>query len=105
LFPLLHLWDRPEEADILKTVLQPRLEEAGLNSVEMSRPIAEIMLDLETIARQEPLLSSESSVGAHLMALNKLRQEIIANHPQDIDARKKVEAVIQQGLELLEVRS
>ncbi len=105
LFPLLHLWDRPEEADILKTVLQPRLEEAGLDSVEMSRPVAEIMLDLETIASQEPLLSSESAVGAHLMALNKLRQEVIANHPQVIDARKKVEAVIQRGLQLLEVRT
>lgn len=104
LFPLLHLWDRPEEADILKTVLQPRLEEAGLDSVEMSRPVAEIIMDLDTIASQEPLLSSESAVGAHLMALNKLRQELIANHPQDIDARKKVEAVIQQGLQLLEVR-
>lgn len=104
LFPLLHLWDRPEEADILKTVLQPRLEEAGLDSVEMSRPVADIMLDLDTIEGQEPLLSSESAVGAHLMALNKLRQELIANHPQDIDARKKVEAVIQRGLQLLEAR-
>lgn len=103
LWPLYHLWDRPEEADVLKTVLNPRLEEAGLDSLKISRPVADIIMDLETIAAQEQFLSSESSVGAHLMALNKLRQEMIANHPQDIDARKRVEAVIKQGLQLLEV--
>lgn len=102
LWPLFHLWDRPEEADVLKTVLNPRLEEAGLDSIKISRPVAEIIMDLETLAAQKPYLSSESSVGAHVMALNKLRQELIANHPQDTDARKQVEAVIQQGLQLLE---
>jgi len=103
LSPLYHLWDRPQEADILKTVLHSRLEEAGLETREISRPVADIIMDLETIEAQKPNLSSESSVGAHLMALNKLRQELIANHPQDIDARKRVEVVIQQGLQLLEV--
>ncbi|OUL34965.1 AAA family ATPase [Nostoc sp. T09] len=103
LWPLYHLWDRPEEADVLKTVLNPRLEEAGLDSLKISRPVADIILDLETIAAQEQFLSSESSIGAHLMALNKLRQELIANHPQDINTRKRVEAVIQQGLQRLEV--
>ncbi|AFZ01317.1 AAA family ATPase [Calothrix sp. PCC 6303] len=102
---LFHLWEQREEADVLKTVLNTHLEEAGIESVEISRPVAEIIMDLETIAAQEPLLSSESAVGAHLMALNKLRQELISNHPQDIDARKRVETVIQQGLQLLEVRS
>ncbi|AOY78735.1 AAA family ATPase [Moorena producens JHB] len=102
LWPLFHLWDRPEEADILKTVLQPRLEEAGFEAIDRSRPVSEIILDLETIAGQEPLLSSESAIGAHLMALNKLRQELIANHPQDLDARKRIEVVIQQGLKRLE---
>jgi len=102
LWPLFHLWDRPEEADVLKTVLNPRLEEAGLDSIKTSRPVAEILMDLETLAAQKSYLSSESSVGAHLMALNKLRQELIANHPQNTDVRKQVEAVIQQGLQLLE---
>lgn len=105
LWPLYHLWDRPEEADVLKTVLNPHLEEAGLDTIKITRPVAEIILDLETIAAQERFLSSESSIGAHLMALNKLRQELIANHPQNIDARKQVEAVIQQGLQRLEVGS
>ncbi|MBO3459573.1 AAA family ATPase [Aetokthonos hydrillicola Thurmond2011] len=102
--PLFHLWDRSEEADVLKTVLRSRLEEAGLETRETSRPVSDIIMDLETIEAQTPLLSSESAVGAHLMTLNKLRQELISNHPQDIDARKRVERVIQQGLQLLEVR-
>jgi MoxR-like ATPase len=102
LWPLFHLWNRPEEADILKTVLQPRLEEAGFQFVDRSRPISEIMMDLETIEAQELLLSSESAIGAHLMALNKLRHEIIANHPHDLDGRKRIEQVIQQGLARLQ---
>lgn len=102
-WPLYHLWDRLEEADVLRAVLNSRLEEAGIESVEISRPVAEIIMDLETIETQKPLLSSESAVGAHLMALNKLRQELISNHPQNIDARKKVEAVIQETLQLLEI--
>ncbi|MGK7877960.1 MAG: AAA family ATPase [Xenococcaceae cyanobacterium] len=103
LWPLFHLWDRPEEGDVLKTVLQPRLEEVGLQFVDRFRSISEIIMDLETIQSQEPLLSSESAVGAHLMALNKLRHELIANHPHDLEARKQVELAIQQGLTRLEV--
>jgi MoxR-like ATPase len=102
LWPLFHLWDRPEEGDILRTVLQPRLQEAGLEFVDKSRPIADIMMDLETIEAQETLLASESAIGACLMALNKLRHEVIANHPHDLEARPRIEATIKQVLERLD---
>ncbi len=83
--------------------MNPRLQEAGVDTIQRYRLVAEIMLDLETIAAQTPYLSSESALGSYLMALNKLRQELIANYPQDVDARKRVEVFIQQGLELLQV--
>jgi len=102
LWVLLHLWERPGEADGIRTVLQPRLAEAGFPSLERSRLVPEIILDLEAIKAQAPLLSSESAITAHVMALNKLRQELIANHPQELEARQQVEQAIQGSLEQLD---
>lgn len=103
IWPLLHIWDRPEEADVIKGIIHPRLAEAGVSSVEVSRPVADILLDLETLQAQAPLVTSESAMGAHLMAFNKLRRELITDHPKDLESRKTVELAIQEGLKRFEV--
>jgi MoxR-like ATPase len=102
LWPLFHMWDRTEEASVIQSVIQTRLTEAGIELGNKIRFIAEIMMDLETLEAQEALLSSESAVGASLMALNKLRHELIMNHPSDKEACQRVESVIQRHLQRLE---
>jgi MoxR-like ATPase len=101
LWPLFHLWDRPADGDILRTILQPRLEEAGLEFVERVRPLSEILMDLETLNYHLPPAPSEAALGACLMALNKLRHEVIAQHPQETNARQRINDSIQTLLQKL----
>jgi MoxR-like ATPase len=102
MWPLLYMWSRPEEADVIKSVLQPRLADASGGTLDVTRLIPDILADLNTIQTQEPLITSEAAMGAHLMALNKLRRELINDHPRDTEARKKVEEVIQRALKKME---
>ena len=103
LWPMLHLWSRPEEADAFRAVVQQRLAEDGGAALEVKRPVSDILLDLETLEVQERQLSSGAGLGAHLTALNKLRRELINDHPNELEARRRVEEVIQNGLKRLEV--
>lgn len=103
LWPLVHIWTRPEEADVIKGVVHPRLAEAGDLSLDRTRSKGDIIMDLETLESQEPRIISESALGAHLMALNKLRRELISDHPSDLDSRKRVDEVIQRNIKRLEV--
>jgi MoxR-like ATPase len=102
MWPLLHLWGRPEEADVIKSVVQPRLTEAGVTMLDATRPVEDILGDLETVQSQEPMIATEAAWGAHLMALGKLRRELINDHPREHEARKRVEEAIQEGLKQLE---
>jgi MoxR-like ATPase len=102
LWPLLHIWDRPEEADVLKEIIHPRLIDAGVDTIDAKRPVADILVDLETLQAQTHLLTTESALGAHLMAINKLRTEIINDHPKDLAARNKIESVIKDELKRFE---
>lgn len=103
LWPLNHIWTRPEEAKVIKSVINPRLTQAGVESINTARPAGDIVLDLETLKLQEGTVMSDAALGAHLMALNKLRRELINDHPHDNDTRKLVEEVIQRGLKKMEV--
>ncbi len=102
LWPLMHLWDRPEEAEVMRTVVQAHLAEAGEEIWNPKRPVSDILLDLEALEAQSPIVHTEAALGAHLMALNKLRHEVISAHPKEQDARKKIEEAIQHGLEQME---
>jgi MoxR-like ATPase len=101
LWPLLHLWSRPEEADAFSAVILPRMGEHA-EVMGTKRLVADILLDLETFESRERLLNSGAALGAHLTALNKLRRELINEHPDDLDARRRVEDVIHNGLKRLE---
>jgi MoxR-like ATPase len=101
LWPLLHLWSRPEEADAFNAVMQPRMDDYR-ELLDTKRSVAEILLDLEVLESRERMFNSGAAMGAHLTALNKLRRELINEHPTDIEARKRVEEVVQNGLKRLE---
>lgn len=102
LWALVHMWTRPEEAKVIRNVLAPKMAEAGDNSLVQTRPVSDIMMDLETLENRENLLLTDSALGAYLMELNKLRRELINDHSTDLDSRQKVESVIRRGMERLE---
>jgi MoxR-like ATPase len=102
LWPLNHFWSRPEEAEAARTVVQPRVAEAGGPALELTRSAADILEDLAVLEAQAPAVRSEVALGAHLMALNRLRREILKDHRDDLELRQRIEAVIQQNLNRLE---
>lgn len=102
LWPLNHVWSRPEEAETLKSVVQPRVAEGGGPSFDLSRPAEEILLDLEVLIEQEPTVRTEVALGAHLMALNRLRREALAHHRQNSALRQRVEEAIQRAMSRME---
>jgi MoxR-like ATPase len=102
LWPLNHFWSRPEEAEAARTVVQPRVTEAGGPALVLTRPALDIEDDLAVLATQAPTLRSEVAIGAHLMALNRLRREILKDHRDAADLRQRVEDLIQQSLVRLE---
>ncbi len=82
--------------------MESRLAEAGELALEVARPVADVMLDLETLGSQEAQITSEAAVGAHLTALNKLRRELINNFPNDKEALAKVDEAVNRGLKIME---
>jgi len=102
LWPLQHFWSRPEEAEPARAVVQPRLAEAGGTTLELTRSATDILEDIAVLEAQAPTVRSEVALGAHLMALNRLRREILKDHRDDGALRSRVEAVIQQNLTRLE---
>lgn len=102
LWPLNHFWSRPEEAEAARTVVQPRVAEAGGPALALTRPAEDILEDLAVLAAQAPAARTEVALGAHLMALNRLRREAIKDHRDDADLRQRIEAAIQDNLSRLE---
>lgn len=101
-WPLLYIWGRPEEIEVLRSAVEPHLSESQRAAFTSVRPVAEILLDLETLSHQQIHLTTETARAAHLMGMNKLRREVLNDHPRDLEARKRIEDAIQDGLRLME---
>lgn len=102
LWPLNHVWNRPDEAEVLQGVVQPRVEEAGGRSLEVTRGADEIAFDLATLAADEPRIRTEVALGAHLMSLNRLRREVLSHHRDHSELRRQVEDAIRRAMSRLE---
>lgn len=92
--PIRHFWSRPEEGEILRDLLEPRIGEAGGELEKRGRPVKAIALELEQLKKEVPRLVTEAALGTHLKHLNRLRLEILAHHRGEEDLRLGVEAVI-----------
>jgi len=101
-WPVNHMWTRVEEKDVLKNVVSTHIKESDASAISAVRPVADIVMDFETIESQEAYLNSESAVGAHLSALNKLRRELICDHPNDTEPLKRIGEAINRSLSKLE---
>lgn len=101
-WPLRHIWSRPDEAEATRSVVKPYLSEGAAARGNGARPVEEILKDLDILGTQQPRVRSEVALGAHLMALNKLRREVLKDHRQDEAARKRIEDAIRTMLQQLE---
>jgi MoxR-like ATPase len=97
-----HVWTRPEEARMIAEVVRPRVAAAGGATEKAGRSVEDILLDLETLVMHQPILRSDATAGAQLMALGRLRRELIRDHPRAIEARKQIELAIGQVMVQLE---
>ncbi|MDJ0841552.1 MAG: AAA family ATPase [Acidobacteriota bacterium] len=102
LWPVRHMWQRTEHAQTTAVAVDGAMAEAGAGPPSSERPAAKILEDLDVLVHAEQGLSGEVSLGAHLMALNKLRRELLTGHRKETDAIEKVEAVIERVLGRLE---
>ncbi len=102
LWPLNHIWGRPEEAEHLQKVVQQRVEEGGGPTLHRHRSTDSIVAELATLQGQELTLSGEVALGAHLMALGRLRREILVHHAGNPELRRGTEEAIARLLSRME---
>jgi MoxR-like ATPase len=102
LWPLRHVWSRPGDAPILTRVVDAKIVEATGASISRTRGPKEVLADVELLEERERALRGETSISAHLMALNRLRREIVLDHPADVALRERIEATVRRVLARLE---
>ncbi|MDI1447252.1 AAA family ATPase [Polyangium sp. 6x1] len=102
LWPIKHAWSRPSDAPILRRVVETRIAEAGGAKAPRARGQKHILADLETLEEREGSLRGETAISAHLMALNRLRREVILDHPDGRELRERIEVVVRRVLARLE---
>jgi len=102
LWPLRHAWSRPGDAPILERVVDARITEVTGSDPSRTRGAKEVGLDLEMLEEREKSLRGETSISAHLMALNRLRREAVLDHPGDAALRERIEAAVRRVLARME---
>ncbi|CAK0759162.1 MoxR-like ATPase [Gammaproteobacteria bacterium] len=101
LWPLVHIWNEPEEEAILREVIQPLVEEAGGPTLEVHRSLEDLREDLELLASRIPDLRGDGIFTAHLAALSQLRRELTLHYPGAIELLARVEAEVGRVLEAM----
>jgi MoxR-like ATPase len=102
LWPLRHVWSKPGDAPILARVVDARIAEASGGAPLRSRTQKEMRLDLEMLEERERGLRGETSISAHLMALNRLRREVLLDFPDERSLRERVDEAVRRVLARLE---
>lgn len=102
LWPLRHVWSRPDEAESVRGVIEPRLSEAGATRRGPVRPAQEIADDTLVLEQQAASLRGDAALGAFLSAANRLRREVLHDHPADAALRTRIETLIQATLGRME---
>jgi hypothetical protein len=69
---------------------------------EAGRPVGELVADLDWLLGQGPGVRTHVALEAHLMAFNRLRREVLKDHRENTDLRRRIEEAIQQAIGQLE---
>lgn len=102
IWPLKHMWTTSEDAEILRQIIDQHLAEAGAPPASRRRPEAELRADLALLESRAQGLRSPGALGAHLMALGRLRREALIEHADDTALRRDIEAAIARAMAALE---
>ena len=92
LWPLNHIWNRPDEIATLGRIVQPLVDEAGGPALAQLRPQEAIADDFQLLRSRRP--DSESAWVAHLGALADLRRELALHHAGATDLLAGINAEI-----------
>ncbi|CAK0753877.1 MoxR-like ATPase [Gammaproteobacteria bacterium] len=101
LWPLVHLWNNPEEAEILREIIQPIVEEAGGPTLESYRPFEDLREDLQLLASRTPNLHGDGVFTAHLTAFGQLRRELMLHYPDAVELLSQLDAEVSRALEAM----
>jgi MoxR-like ATPase len=99
LWPIRYLWTHPEEEQILRDLVEPKMAEAGGTVSYAARGAETLELELRQLEGDVPTLRSEAALGAHLQRLNRLRLEILKDHRGNEPLKRGVESVIDGLME------
>jgi MoxR-like ATPase len=102
LWPLYHLWSRIADAPVFRSTVEPHLVAGGAARVARTRDPADLLADLETLQKRGRQVRGEAAVGAHLMALGRLRREAALEHPADRALRETIDAAVHAVMAELE---
>jgi MoxR-like ATPase len=110
LWPLRHVWTTPEDAAVLRQIVDQHLDqhlgqhlaEGGALLASRRRSVDELRADLALLLGRAGSLRHPSAVGAHLMALGRLRREALLEHPDENPLHREIEAAIGQTMAALE---
>ncbi len=101
LWPLLHAWARLADAPVVRGVVERHV--SGADAARPATREASVLLEeLDRHEAQLPKLRTETALGAHLMALGRLRREAIVDHANDPALRARIEAAVQAAMRVLE---
>jgi MoxR-like ATPase len=95
-WPLLHVWNRPEDASTLAQVLAPRLKDAGPAARPPGRPAADLAEDHDVLEAQERDLRHETQIIAHLSRYNDLRRELLRDHRGNTDLQQRNREAVER---------
>jgi len=98
LWPLLHTWSRPDDAEPVREVLTPRLGAGAVATPQRIRQATAIADDLAGIEARRTALGSRAALAAHLSALNRLRLEVLRGHREETALLQRIDAAIDDGL-------
>jgi MoxR-like ATPase len=101
LWPLNHIWSRPEEAHSLANIVQPRVAEGGGAVRDLSRPEAQIIEELAVLDEQAGSMRRETEVVAHLGRYNDLLNEARRDHQGNAALLERIQTSIEQLMGVL----
>ncbi|ACY12834.1 AAA family ATPase [Haliangium ochraceum] len=104
LWPLSYMWTTDDEAELVRPIVAQHLgdDDGARLAGSGTRSGEELRGELALLASREDALRGHSALGAHLMALGRLRREAILDHPDDDELRAAVEGAVSRVMALLE---
>lgn len=100
LWPLRYVWARPDQQQAVSDRVQARVLEGGGAPLSQVRSLRDLQRELEVLNQNIP--HSRTGLTAHLVRLNRLRRELLHDHPTEQSLLHPVEDAIETAMKQLE---